>query len=124
MPFDIHGPNSHCAIGFAEEAIFALPERFGFSCPVLMRLSERFYEDTSLWADDILQLRKEMTELHDAYMDGLLRRKVVTAREPSVRARISADLSARDPLCVVLDAIRAVCDDALASGEAVQCCGD
>lgn len=136
MGFIVHGPSKWCCASNIDDGagatydIFALARELGVPSPQLNRLSDRFYESTTIPYDTgaVAALHSEVLTLRDAYRNArepqrLFERRV-RATDPPTRERILERVIQSDPTYAALEELREVIEEAITAASDLRCVGD
>jgi hypothetical protein len=136
MGFDVRGPTRHVRASNVDDGeeprydVLAMPRAYGLHCPQLERLSQRFYESTTLrFAEGhVSALHDELVRLRQEYrarrVPELIAERNVHTFNPQTRDAIVEKLLRQDTVYRVLEEFQLLCDEAIAAQADVQCEGD
>ena len=119
---------SFVALEHEHEAIFDLLPDDGSGYSITRQLWDKFYGAMTISPGMLPQFKQELVEMRNRWSaeitPGLRRKHRINASDPQIANEILSQFLKRDTLYKVLEELIALCEDAINTGQPIECLGD
>jgi len=125
MALDFMGPTQTYHWESQDDRIFEVIKQLDLKAPQFENIFEAYYSDPNVVVETFhKEINLVLTSYQEHRKAELIRERKIRAKNPEVLRSIVQPMLDADPIIQTLQALQAVCEDAMLHGQGIQCVSD